>query len=380
MKLAKRLDLFPEYIHSRLAKMANEVEQKTGRKVLRFGAGSPDVPPSEKYIQKCTELLHDKDAHLYPGYTGIPEFVAALQSYYKTRFNVDLEKNEIVPLLGGKDGIAHIPMALLDDGDEFLVPDPGYPAFVEPALMIGGVPIPYNLSPKTLFKIDLNELKQKVTPRTKYAWINFPCNPTGQVATLAEVTAFANFSKETSVPVVYDNCYAEIAFDGFVPPSILQIPGAKDTCVELGSFSKAFSFAGNRMGWLVGNKDIIAAVTKVKSQMDSGMYLPLQRLGAFALTNTDRNWHDKMLESYKSRRDIIAEKFRTLGCEIEIPKAALYLWAKIPDSAKNAEDYTMQLLNEKRILVTPGTAFGKNGERYIRVSYCVNIDAINDYL
>jgi LL-diaminopimelate aminotransferase len=379
VKLSARMEKSEEYIHARLARLAADVETRTGKKVLRFGAGSPDVPPSDKYIEKLTEFLRDKDAHLYPGYDGIPEFISAVQVYYKRRFGVELEKDEITPLLGAKDGIAHLPMAMIDAGDEFLVPDPGYPAFVEPAVMMGGKPVTYDLLPEKDFKVDIAQLRSKVTSRTKYAWINFPSNPTGQVATLDDAQSFVAFSKETNVPIIYDNCYAEIAFDGFIPPSIFQVPGAKDTCVELGSFSKAFSFAGNRMGWLVGNREIIAAVSKVKSQMDSGMWLPLQHLGAYALTNTDIEWHTKMIESYKTRRDIIAEKFRGLGCKVEIPKAALYLWAKIPDSATNSEEFTLDLLNKKHILVTPGSAFGQNGARYIRISYCVNIENIEQY-
>ncbi|MEN9560905.1 MAG: LL-diaminopimelate aminotransferase [Candidatus Parcubacteria bacterium] len=380
MRLAKRLDGFPEYIHSRMAKAAAEVEKQTGRAVLRFGAGSPDVPPSQKYVSKFEEFLHDKNAHLYPGYRGTLEFETALIQHYQKRFGVTLDNDEVLPLLGAKDGIAHLPLVLLDTGDEFLVPDPGYPAFTEPATMIGGIAVTYDLIPEKHFKIDIEELRLKITARSKYIWVNFPSNPTGQYATLEDLAAILKLAQEHDLIVIHDNCYSEIAFDDNVPPSILQLPGAKDRCVELNSFSKVFSFAGYRMGWLVGNREIVQALAKVKSQLDSGMSLPLQRLGAYALTETDMEWHNSMIKSYRDRRDVIANKLRTLGLTFELPKAALYIWAKIPDSAKDSESYCMQLLKEKQVLFTPGSAFGKNGLRYVRISICVNVEDIDSYL
>lgn len=379
LKLSQRLEMFPEYIHSRMAKAAAIVEKESGRKVLNFGAGSPDIRPSQRYLDKFAELIQGQDAHLYPGYKGIPEFNSAIRGWYKKRFAVDLADDEILPLLGGKDGVAHLPLALADSGDDMLVPDPGYPAFVGPATMFGINPVSYDLKEDNNFMPALDELERKITPKTKYLWINFPSNPTGAVAELADLQRIVEFANKHSLPTIYDHAYAEITFDDFVAPSILQIPSARDVAVELGSFSKTFSFAGYRMGWLVGNRDIISALSKVKSQMDSGLTLPLQRLAAFALTNTDTVWHDMMLRSYEDRRDIIAAKLKTLGLSFQIPRGALYIWAKIPASAKDSESYCMQLLKEQHILFTPGSAFGKNGEGYVRVSICVNVDSIDEY-
>jgi len=380
MKLSKRLGAFPEYIHSRMAKAATEVEKRSGRKVLNFGAGSPDFRTSDAYLKKFSEFIQDPDSHLYPGYKGIPEFNEAIKGWYKRRFGVELSEDEILPLLGGKDGVSHLPLALADEGDDMLVPDPGYPAFAGPAVMFGINPIPYNLTSANDFKPDVAQLEKLITKKTKYLWLNFPSNPTGQVATLDDLQPIVDFAVSRDLPIIYDHAYAEITFDDFVAPSILQIPEARKVAVELGSFSKVFSFAGFRMGWLVGNRDIVQALAKVKSQVDSGMMLPLQRLGAYALTNTDMEWHDKMLESYENRRDIIAKKLKDLGLTFEIPRGALYIWAKIPDSAEDSESYCMQLLKEKQVLFTPGSAFGKNGDRFVRVSICVNIDGIDNYL
>jgi aspartate/methionine/tyrosine aminotransferase len=377
---SKRLEKFPEYIFSRLAQAKAEVEKASGRKVLDLGAGSPDIIPSPTYIAKFKELLDDPRAHLYPGYRGIPEFNEAVCAWYKQRFNVDLSPDEVLPLLGGKDGIAHLPLALSDTGDEILVPNPGYPPFSEPALMYDIKPVYYDLLPENNFKPIRATLEKLVTPRTKYLWINYPSNPTGAVASLEELTTYAAFAKGKNIALVYDNAYSEIAFDNFVAPSILQVVGAKEFAVEIGSFSKTFSFAGFRMGWIVGNRDIVAAIQKVKSQLDSGMSLPLQRLGAYALMNQDKEWHASMIRSYQERRDVIAKKLQTLGLTFSMPKGSLYIWAKIHDSARDSESFCMNLLKERQVLFTPGSAYGTNGARYIRASICVNVDSINDYL
>lgn len=377
--VAKRLDNFGEYIFSRLAKLVKEVESESKRKVLNFGPGNPDIVPSKVYIDKYCEFVKEEGAHLYPGFGANDEFANALIGWYQKRFSVDLEKSQLLPLLGAKDGVSHLPLALLDEGDEVLIPDPGYPAFSDPALLVGAKPIYYNLVEENNFKISLVELEEKVTDKTKFIWVNFPGNPTGQVATLEELEKIVIFAKQHNILIVYDNAYSEITFDGFIAPSILQVEGAKDIAVEIGSFSKTFSFAGFRIGWIVGNNEIIKALAKVKSQMDSGLSRPLQKLGAFALTNYDINWYQHMIASYQQRRDIIANNLKKLGLEFTIPKGSLYIWAKIPYSAKDSEEFCMNILREKQILLTPGSAFGKNCNRYVRASICINVDHISDY-
>ena len=376
---AQRLDDFEEYIFSSLAKAAVQIEHNSGRAVLNFGAGTPDVKPSQHYSQKLAELVQAPDAHIYPGYGATEEFSQALIDWYRHRFQVTLQPDELLPLNGAKDGISHLPLAFLNEGDEILVPDPGYPAFSAPAHMIGASPLPYSLLPANDFKIDRAQLEARVTPRTKFIWVNFPSNPTGHVATLTELEDVLSFAREHNIFVLYDNAYSEITFDGVIAPSILQLNGAKDVAIEIGSFSKAFSFAGLRMGWIVGNSAMIAALAKVKSQMDSGLSLPLQGLGAYAFSHPDQQWHEQMISSYKERRDSIAKHLRSLGLTFDLPSGGLYIWARIPDEAKSSEDFCARLLQEKQILLTPGTAFGANGERYVRVSICVNIDNINDY-
>lgn len=347
---------------------------------MNFGAGSPDITPSKTYLDKLKELISENGMHLYPGYTAIPEFSNALIHWYWKRFGVALTEDELLPLLGAKDGVSHIALAILDEGDEILVPDPGYPGFSGPALIVGARPVFYDLAPENNFRVNINELENKVSSKTKAIWVNFPSNPTGQVATIKELLPIVEFAHKHCVTLIYDNAYSEITFGGFKAPSVLAIAGAKGIAVEIGSFSKTFSFAGYRMGWITGNKDVIAALAKIKSQMDSGLSLPLQKLGAFALDDTDQNWQQTMLNTYQSRRDIIAAKLQKLGLSFEIPKGSLYLWARIPQSCSNSDEFCNWLLQDKQVLVTPGTVFGKNGERYIRVSFCVNVDRINEYL
>lgn len=380
IQIAKRLDAFPEYIFSRLAKKVTEVENTSKREVLNLSIGTPDVTPSDRYIDKFIEFIQSTDAHLYPGYGASGDFSTSLIAWYQKRFHLLITNQELLPLLGAKDGISHLPLALLNEGDEVLIPNPGYPAFTGPALMVDARPVYYDLLETNDFKINFSNLKGKISDKTKFIWINFPSNPTGQVATLNELKDMVKFAKQNNIFIVYDNAYSEVTFNGFIAPSILQIDGAKDIAVEIGSFSKTFSFAGFRMGWIVGNKSIIAALAKIKSQMDSGLSLPLQHLGAFALSHYDEDWHNQSITIYEKRREIISAKLAKLGLTFSLPIGAFYIWARIPNSAQNSEKFCMDLLKQKQILLTPGTAFGSNGDRFVRVSICVNTSKIDEYI
>lgn len=378
IKTAKRLDNMGEYIFAKLAKDVTALEAKTGRKVLNFGPGTPDVPPSPKYLTKLEEFIHDPKAHMYPGYGANPEFSGALTAWYKHRFGVELTPHMILPLLGAKDGVSHIPLALANPGDEILIPNPGYPGYVGPTLLFGATPVFYDLDQN--FKLDLSIIKSVLSSRTAFIWVNFPSNPTGSVITIKELEELVSFAKEHSLTIVYDNAYSEITFDGYTAPSILEIEGAEDIAVEIGSFSKMSSLAGYRIGWIAGNPQVISALAKVKSQLDSGLSLPLQNVAAYALNNPNLEWQKHMLTSYKTRRDVIAAKLTDLGVIFSLPQGALYIWAKIPEGYTNSVDYCEEILKTKHVLFTPGNAFGSKGDRYIRVSICINIDTIEEYL
>lgn len=376
---AQRMEGIAEYVFAPLLRLVRELEQKSERPVLNLAIGDPDIPPSNTYLAALQHFYQEPSAHRYPGYVAIPEFRDTLIRWYEERFGVTLSEDELLPLCGAKDGIAHLPWAILNSGDEVLIPDPGYPAYASSVQLVGAIPIVYSVH-ATGSSIDHNELARICTPKTRCLWLNAPSNPTGATLTKTELVWIVELARKHNLIILYDNTYAEITFNGYRAPSILQIPEAREIAIEIGSFSKTFSFAGYRMGWAVGNKNIIAALAKLKSLVDSGLSLPLQHLGAFALSNFDQKWHDTMLSTYQRRREILATKLRRLGLTFALPQGALYIWAKIPDSAINAETFCMELLNRKRVLLAPGTAFGRNGERFVRVSICINIDKIDEYI
>ena len=357
--------------------MKREVEKKDNCKVLDLSIGSPTFPPHKQYIEKLKEYIGHDSSHLYPGYGAIPQLRDALKQWYIHRFNVALEDTELYPLLGAKDGVSHIPLALLDAGDEILVPDPGYPAFSGPTTMVGAIPTYYSLPSKETTLI--TELSKVATDKTKAVWVNSPGNPTGYTCTLSELRELIHFAKQHNIIVLYDNAYSEITFDGCTAPSIFSIEGAKDCAVEFGSFSKTFSFAGFRMAWIVGNREVIDAVAKVKSQMDSGFMYPFQLFGAYALTHFDEEWHARMIQFYKTNRDLLVQAFIATGHNVSVPSGALYLWIPIPPSFINGFEYTKYLLTRQHVLVTPGSIFGPSGERFIRVSYSTDLSKLSDY-
>lgn len=375
----QRMEGIAEYVFAPLLRQVRVLEQKSKRPVLNLAIGDPDIPPSSMYRAALRKFYQEPSAHRYPGYTAIQEFRNALIYWYSERFGVILTEDELLPLCGAKDGITHLPWAILNPGDEVLTPDPGYPAYASSVQLVGAIPVAYSIH-ATENHIDYKELARICTPRTRCLWINAPSNPTGATLTKTELVQIVDFALKHNLIILYDNTYAEITFNGYRAPSILEISGTKDVAVEIGSFSKTFSFAGYRMGWAVGNKDIIASLAKIKSLVDSGLSLPLQRLGTFALCNFDQKWHDTMLSTYRRRRKILATKLRGLGLSFVLPQGALYIWAKIPDSAINTETFCMELLNRKHVLLAPGTAFGKNGERFVRASICVTMDNIDKYI
>ncbi|MFH0772969.1 MAG: pyridoxal phosphate-dependent aminotransferase [bacterium] len=377
---SKRLLQFPEYVFSSLAKEAKKIEETSGKKILNLSIGSPDFPPGEIYVKKLKEYIDTPGSHLYPGYGATRGFANGLIHWYKTRFGVELNQNELFPLLGAKDGVSHIAMALVDEGDEILVPNPGYPAFTGPALIMGCTVVPYALLEENQFKLSLSEIEKKITEKTRMIWVNFPSNPTGQVISLSELEPLVALCRKKNIWLVYDNAYAEITYGGCISPSILEIPGAKDIAVEIGSFSKMYSFAGFRMGWIVGNAQAIAALAKIKSQFDSGLSLPFQELAAYAFVHPDIQWHKEMIDSYMKKKETLMKIFASFGLIMNNPKGGLYLWAKIPEAFQNANEYTMELLKTKYVLVTPGSAFGTNGNRYVRICFSADITHLSHYV
>ncbi len=381
MKLANRVLESKPYIFERMGKQKQLVEAASGRRVIDLGAGSPDVAPAEQRMQDLQEILgSERDLHKYPGYGALPQLTMALQGYYEQIYNVSLEPVEIQPLLGAKDGIAAVSMAVLDRASRVLVPDPGYQGYPPVPEMLEAQVVKYNLTERD-FQLDFVDLEKKIKlTDTRLLWVNFPSNPTGAEISLADLEKVVALAKRHQVVLAYDNAYSEVKFDGGFAPSIMQVPGAKEIAVEIGSLSKNHSFAGFRIGYMVGNPRLIQAVRQIKSNLDSGLSKHLQLLAAEALTNPDLKWREKMLASYKRRRNILAGKLAQMGLKFTLPEAGLYLWAEVPNEFASGEAFAEYLLKEKQVLVTPGIVFGQNGKRFIRASFCVNLEAINEYL
>lgn len=376
------------YVHAILNEMRDAITGSKGdwreKAVLDLGAGDPDISAPSEYYGKFGDYIWQPTSNRYPGYKAISEFAEGIMHWYKTRFEVYLEENELTPLLGGKDGITHIPPVFLNPLEIVLAPDPGYGSFREAAPYFTGTVISYPLVEDERAPIDLDRLSYGSS--TKFIYVNFPSNPTGQVVDLEFIERLVDWAKRTGIWIVYDNPYSEITFDGYRAPSFLQVKGAKDVGIEIGSASKTLAMQGWRIGWAVGNKEVIAALAKVKSIFDSGLARVWQQIAGWALLNfgelhatSQVNWYGNMIATYESRRDTLLTLLPHVGLTAQRPKGAFYLWAKIPDTFSGSWNYCKWILQEKHILVTPGVAYGSSGDRHVRLSFCRKIDNAEDF-
>ncbi len=367
--LSSRSKTSSDYIFLQLQRLKTEIEQKQQVKVLDLSAGVPKFPPSKINKLKLQELASETEVYYYPSYKPVPEFVSAVLNWYKKRFGV---KKELFVQIGhgAKDILTHLPYIFTDEDDEVLVPNPGYPGFVSSFKFLGIRPVFYNLPEETNFSLDLEKIKQSVSKKTKAIIVNFPSNPTGQVADKFQLQQLVDFCRETGIVLVYDNAYSEIYFSKFVPPSIFECQGAEEIAVEIGSVSKTFSLAGIRLGFIVGNEKFISAFSSMKSAFDTGVFTAVQRVAAYAYDNFDYNWYEQMILKYKENIIKTANILSSLGLKFEFPKAGLYFWAKIPDAYESSDKFVVDVLEKKYILLAPGSAFGSLGTRYIRASFC----------
>ncbi len=370
LPIAKRLNDVKEYYFSiKLREVRSLIAQ--GKPIINLGIGSPDLAPPET----VTRALKNSDVHGYQSYQGLPELRKAMASFYKRYYGVDLGfEHEILPLMGSKEGILHISMAFLNEGDEVLIPDPGYPTYASVARLIQAVPVTYALSASNTWWPDFKELEKSDLSKVKIMWVNYPHMPTGSNASKKLFEELVAFGKKHQVLIVNDNPYSFVLNDS--PKSILSVSGAKDTAIELNSLSKTFNMAGWRVGMVVGHAEYLDAILKVKSNMDSGMYYGIQQ-GAIEALGLSSEWFDQMNMVYKKRRAIIWEICDQLKCTYDRESSGLFVWAKIP-SNKTSQQMTDQLLYENNVFVTPGTVFGSQGEGYIRFSLCVEEDKIKE--
>jgi len=372
---AKRLDTVEEYYFSSKLREVRQL-QSEGKSIINMGIGSPDLSPSKAVIEAVAAAIQDENGHGYQSYQGLPELRKGMADFYQNQFGVELNpNNEILPLMGSKEGIMHISLAFLNEGDHVLIPNPGYPTYTSVTNLVGAVPVYYDLKEANAWEPDFEALEKLDLSKVKIMWLGYPHMPTGARGSLALFEKLVAFAKKHNILLVNDNPYSFVLNDN--PMSLLQIEGAKDVALELNSLSKTFNMAGWRVGMVLGNPEIIDAVLKVKSNMDSGMYYGIQK-GAIAALNCDKSWFEDQNKIYRRRRELTEKLAEKLGCEVYKEGVGLFVWAKLPEGIESAEKFIDEILYEKHIFITPGTIFGSNGEGYIRFSLCVKEEKVQE--
>ena len=377
IKQSERLNSVEEYYFSKkLREVSNMIQ--SGESVINMAIGSPDLFPSIKVVDEIKNSLSDSFAHKYQSYQGLPELRDAIAKFYNKFFGVELNpSNEVLPLMGSKEGIMHISLAFLNSGDEVLIPNPGYPTYLSVTKLVQANPVFYNLSEENGWFPNLSELENKDLSKVKLMWINYPHMPTGASANFDQFEKLLEFAKTNNILLINDNPYSFILNDEYL--SLLKVKGYKDFVLELNSLSKSFNMSGWRVGMLVGSSDNITKVLKVKSNMDSGMFYGIQK-GAIAALNLDKRWFEDLNKVYLKRRKLIWNIADKLNCSYDKNSKGLFVWAKLPNHIKSSEQYIDTLLKEKKIFIAPGTIFGSNGEGYIRFSLCIDEVKIDEAL
>ncbi len=375
---ANRLESVQEYYFSRKLKEVAQMNAE-GQNVISLGIGSPDMPPSPETIDILCKETQKPNTHGYQPYVGIPEMREGMAYFYKRWYGVELDpKTEIQPLIGSKEGILHVTLAFVNPGEKVLVPNPGYPTYTSLSKLLGAEIINYDLLEENNWQPDFEALEKMDLTGVKLMWTNYPNMPTGASATLELYQKLVDFAKKHNIVVVNDNPYSLILNEH--PISLLQIPGAKDCCIEFNSMSKSQNMAGWRVGWISTNAQFIQWILKVKSNVDSGQFRPLQLAAAQAFHNTDE-WHRTYnIELYAKRRQIAEEIMHTLGCTFDPTQVGMFLWGRIPDSLEDVEELTEKILHEAKVFITPGFIFGSNGKRYIRISLCAKEEQLAEAL
>ncbi len=366
VEVSKRIKQLPPYLFAEIDRLKEEVIAK-GMDVIDLGVGDPDIPTPNEIVKAAKKALEKPENHRYPSYVGMYEFRKAVADWYKRRFGVELDPNtEVVSLIGSKEGIAHLPLAYIDSGDYALVPDPGYPVYPVAVMFAGGEVYKMSLLEENGFLPDLDAIDRDILRKTKLMFIGYPNNPTSAVAEKDFYKKVIELAKEFDFIVASDNAYSEICYDNYKPISFLEVEGAKDVGIEFHSLSKTFNMTGWRIGFAVGNKDVIAALGKVKTNIDSGIFQAVQEAGIYALNNAE-TLNKNIRDVFQTRRDQMAEALQKAGLEFKKPLATFYFWVKVPEGFTSAE-FTKKLLQEKGIVVTPGNGFGDAGEGYFRIS------------
>lgn len=380
VKPADRLSAVQEYYFSRKLKEVAMLNAQ-GQDIISLAIGSPDMPPSKQTVDKLCETAAQPTAHGYQPTVGIPELRQAMANFYKRWYDVDLDpKTEIQPLIGSKEGILHTTLAFCNPGDEVLVPNPGYPTYTSLSKILGAKIVNYNLREDNGWQPDFEELEKMNLDHVKLMWTNYPNMPTGGNARMETYEKLVDFARRHGIVVVNDNPYSFILNEG-KKMSILQVPGAKECCIEFNSMSKSHNMPGWRVGMCASNPEFISWILKIKSNIDSGTFRGIQLAAAEALNTNDDAWHKEYnVENYRRRRKIAEEIMTVLGCTFDPSQVGMFLWGKIPEKYANVEDLTERILHEACVFVTPGFIFGSNGQRYLRISLCAKDEKMAEAL
>jgi len=369
MKMSKRLESLQPYLFVEIGRRIAEKKAR-GEEVISFGIGDPDIPTPPHIIERLCQAAQDPANHRYPESAGLPELRKTIAEWYKKRFGVSLDADkEVLPLVGSKEGVAHIAWCFIDPGDIALVPDPAYPVFSVGTMLAGGTPYYMPLVADNDFLPNLDTIPAHILEKAKLLWINYPNNPTGAVADIDFFNRVVKFAQQHDLAVCHDAPYSEVAFDGYQPVSFLQAEGAKEVGIEFHSLSKSYNMTGWRIGMAVGNAEMIDALRRVKSNLDSGIPQAIQYAAIEALTGP-QDCIQEHNAVYQRRRDLVVDMLNSIGLEAKPPKASLYVWAKVPQGYTSVE-FTNDLLEKIGVVVTPGTGYGSSGEGYIRVSLTI---------
>ena len=365
---AKRLESVEEYYFSSKLREVRQLLSE-GKPIINMGIGSPDLHPHKAVIEAIQNAMQDENAHQYQSYQGLPELRKGFSDFYANHFGVALNFNtEILPLMGSKEGIMHISLAFLNEGDAVLIPNPGYPTYNSVTKLVGAEPIYYDLKESNNWEPDFEVLEKMDLSKVKIMWVSYPHMPTGATGSVELFEKLVAFAKKHSILLVNDNPYSFVLNEK--PISILQAEEAKEVALELNSLSKTYNMAGWRVGMVSGNANFIDAILKVKSNMDSGMFYGIQK-GAIAALQLDKSWFAEQNKIYQKRRTLTFDLAKKLGCTFDENSVGLFVWAKLPARITSSEKFIDEILYEKYVFIAPGTIFGSNGEGYIRFSLCV---------
>jgi len=365
MELANRIANLSTAIFSEMEKLRIE-EEKKGKKIINLSIGSPDLPPPPHVMQALVEGVSNPDNYGYALTKGMTELRNSISKYYLERFNVVLDpEQEVLSLMGSQDGLAHIYLAFLNQGDWALIPDPGYPIYSFGVHLAGGQIYSMPLYKENDFLPDLTQIPKEIALKAKIMMLNYPNNPNAAIANENFYQKVVEFAKEYNILVCHDIAYAELAFDGYKPISFLSIPGAREIGVEMYSVSKSFNMAGCRLGCIVGNRNALKALETIKSNIDYGIFKPVQMAAKAALEGSNK-WTKQLADTYAERRDVLVDGLNSLGWDVDKPKASMFVWAPIPNSYKSSKEFAVDLLKKTGVVVVPGSAFGTQGDRYVR--------------